>query len=295
MKKLLLASCGVVVAALACDPKLTANTVMVGTLLSTPAIDIPPKLLLANFDGGNPDAGSVIAELGDAGLRIPAQTAAFVFLGRRSGDSFDTNPPTPLDGAKVSLQPEGGTRVELDAQAQGTYGKTASSDSDAGFAYEPGKTYKFVANIEGFDHFGQIDSVPGPEEITQLKDPRGYLDHAANTSFSFTRPDPPAGQDRNLGFVLVYPVNKETGGVKQGQPTYRNVPPTPIDFIKLVALPGQWKQTQVTIPGSAFPVANANFAIIFQTVKVGGPQSDNLFTGSPLLAGTANVALVRTK
>jgi hypothetical protein len=50
----------------------------------------------------------------------------------------------------------------------------------------------------------------------------------------------------------------------------------------------------VTIPGSAFPERDANYLILMQTARLGGPQTENLFIGSAILAGTADVGIVKT-
>ena len=68
-----------------------------------------------------------------------------------------------------------------------------------------------------------------------------------------------------------------------------------MDFLRLVALPADWRAAQVTVPGSAFPLANQTYALVLQAAKLGGPQSDNLFSGSAILAGTAEVGVFRTR
>ena len=83
---------------------------------------------------------------------------------------------------------------------------------------------------------------------------------------------------------------------KQGDPTYTNVPKTPVEFLKLVVAPGKpWQETQVTIPGSAFPDKEKNYVILLQSAKLGGPVGENLFTGSAIIAGTADVGIVKTR
>jgi hypothetical protein len=115
---------------------------------------------------------------------------------------------------------------------------------------------------------------------------------AANTELAFDRADPPSGQERTLGFVTVVPVS-DSG--QQGEPTYTNAPKTPLEFLKLVALPVDWKVKRVVIPGSAFPMSKQTYLVIFQSVRTGGPETENLFLGSALLAGTADIGVVRTQ
>ena len=109
---------------------------------------------------------------------------------------------------------------------------------------------------------------------------------------TFTRPPAQGGKERNLGFVSVFPVDQNG---ERGEPTWTNMPSKPLDFLKLVALPAKWKEDKVTIPGSAFPNADQTYLVVLQAVKLGGPESDNLFSGSALLAGTAEIGVVRTK
>ena len=44
-----------------------------------------------------------------------------------------------------------------------------------------------------------------------------------------------------------------------------------------------------------FPDPDMNYIVVFQSAKLGGPKSDNLFSGSAILAGTADVAIIKTR
>ncbi len=50
----------------------------------------------------------------------------------------------------------------------------------------------------------------------------------------------------------------------------------------------------VTIPGTAFPEKDHNYVIVLQSAKIGGPKSENLFSGSAILGGTADIGIVKT-
>lgn len=303
MRKLSLATAFVAILAapLACNldttsRQIAASHVMVATLLATPPVSIDPAawvgLADAGLDAGLPDAGMTF----DAGvtldggfMTVPAQTAAFVFFGTRTSTSLDTA-PKGIDGAQVSVLPVGGTATELTGSSAGNYSKTSAEDSS--FTYQEGQTYEFRAENGGETFVGEVQSVPALEQIPAFHPAKGYIEQNANASFTFNRPDPPAGKERNLGFVTVYPMSQNGD---RGEPTYTNMPSTPLAFLKLVALPAEWKQTTVTIPGTAFPEAEKNYLIVFQAVKLGGAKSENLFAGSAILAGTAEVGVVRTK
>jgi hypothetical protein len=287
MKRLLLFSAVAVclVAPLACDLEKTANqisaqTVMVGTLLSTPDVAISPEAA-AGFDGGIGRDG------GQSSFTIPGQTVAVLFLGTRKGAN---DVPEGLTGATVSLQINTTQKVSLTADGAGSYSR--SSNGDATLKYQDGATYEFIAEHGGQKFVGQVKDAPAQENIQPLHPTGGVVRMGANTELAFDRADPPAGQERTLGFVTVVPVS-DSG--QQGEPTYTNVPKTPLDFLKLAAVPVDWKQKRVVIPGTAFPMSKQTYMVIFQSVRTGGPQSDNLFLGSALLAGTADVGVVRTQ
>ena len=81
---------------------------------------------------------------------------------------------------------------------------------------------------------------------------------------------------------------------EKGQATYSNVPTSPVEFLQLAATPALFREARVTIPATAFPNPKQTYLVIFQAVRMGGPESDNLFLGSVVLAGTAEVGIVRT-
>lgn len=313
MKKLLLSSavCAVFVFA-ACDlektsNQLQANKVMVAYVLSTPPVTIEP-LALAGFDasffydvdggipawdGGSFDGGSGAAigftADGGRGLTLDGQTGALVFFGNRKDQSL-SSPPDGVPGANVTVTPSGGAVTTLKELGSGNYQKT--SQDDANFKYQPGATYTFAATLNNERFAGTVEDAPPLENISEFHPPKGYIELAAGSAFTFTRPDPPAEQSRNLGFINVFPI--ESNGQK-GDPTYSNVPKTPLDFLKLIAAPAEWRGSPVTIPGTAFPQSQKTYLVVFQSVKHGGPETDNLFSGSALLAGTAEFAIIKTQ
>jgi hypothetical protein len=270
---------------LACDLQKTANqfsaeTVMVGTMLSTPDVPLSPEAV-AGLDGGySPDGGQ-------STITIPGQTAAILFLGTRKGESSS---PEPLTGATVALQINSTQKVALSSDGSGSYSR--SNNSDATLKYQDGATYEFLADHQGQHYVGQVKDAPAKENIPALHPAAGVVRMAANTELAFDRADPPSGQDRTLGFVTVVPVS-DSG--EQGQPTYTNAPKVPLDFLKLVAVPTEWRAKHVVIPGTAFPTTKQTYLVIFQAVRLGSPESENLFLGSALLAGTADVGVVRTQ
>lgn len=288
------------VSATGCDiaKQAQAKTVAVSTILTTPQIDIRAGAIAGNgfdasipqFDGGFDFDGGVSFDAGvflsDAGMVIPPQNLAFVFLGQRQGESL-TTAPTGTPGATAKLVQVGGPTYALEDQGSGNY----ALSPDAGFTYVDNATYQFEFVVTGVTYVAEVKEVPSRENIAEFHPTAGYVELEAGTDFTFIRPDPPQGQDRNFGFVNVFPVSQQG----QGQPTYTNIPMTPLAFLKLIAFPQEWKSTSVTIPGSAFPDKDANYIVVLQSAKLGGPKTDNLFSGSAILAGTADVAIIKTK
>jgi hypothetical protein len=273
-------------APLACDlektgNQLAADTVMVGTLLATPQVEISGSAL-AGYDAGTFGGADGGADV----ISLPAQTAGAVFFGTRNGENSQ---PSGVTGATVTVQPVGGQATELEEDGAGSYSRTSVGEAE--LKYESGATYQFIASRGGTRYVGQVDNAPVQERISVFHPPEGFLRIAANTALAFDRAAVPEGQDRTLGFVTVVPLSA-TGA--QGEPTYTNVPQTPVQFLQLVGLPGPYREARVSIPGSAFPQRNQTYMVIFQAVRLGGAESDNLFLGSALLAGTADVGVVRT-
>lgn len=270
----------------------SARRVMVATLIATPEVVIP-KEAIAGLDGGLalPDAGFPLDggfEL-DGGLSIPAQTAALAFFGERQGDGV-SQPPAPLSGAAMAVQAGEGARKSLTLDpGNGSYSLTSLEDPS--FVYQEGERYRFIATYEFESYVTELAAAPPKERIEGFHPPEGFIRRAAGQNFVFLRPDPPEGQDRELGFITVVPISPAG---ERGEPTWTNVPKDAFGLLKLVTAPGAYKKTELTIPGEAFPERDRNYLILLQTARLGGPQSANLFISSAILAGTAEVGIVRT-
>lgn len=285
----------------ACDLQKTANqisarSVVVATVLATPAVTIKADAIAfdAGFslDASFPDAG-VSIDLSDAGVTVPPQNVVLVFFGQRQGDTLDLA-PTGVTGAQVTLSQVGGPSFPLTETGGGNY---LLAGDDAGFKYASNATYQFTIASANESYVAEVAQVPPEEHIPAFETARGYIDQPANTSLTFVRPEPPPGQKLNLGFVNVFPI--DASGNQAPMPTYTNVPTTPLQFLKLVGdavgAQTEYRAQSVTIPATAFPQAGKNYLIIFQSAKTGGPKSDNLFTGSAIIAGTAAIGIVKTR
>ncbi len=278
-----------------------AKKVIVGTVLHTPPIAVQPEAVAGldanfpSFDGGFPtdsgfgfDAGF----LGDGGpsITVPEQTAVFAYFGTRNGEGLSQDAPTAIPGATMSIQRAGGTELPLKEQGSGTFQLTSTDEPK--LTYEPNGNYLFSAKVEGETFVGIVEAVPAQETIAAFR-PNGktFVELAAGAEFTFARPDPPNGEERHLAFVVVVPIDRNG---KQGEPTYSNVPKTPLEYLKLAVAPSDWKTTTVTVPGTAFPEKDRNYLILLQSAKLGHPKTDNLFIGSAMIAGTADVGIVKT-
>ena len=280
----LLSSSLVLVAACSLFNQATASVVAVATIISTPETEIRGEAV-----AGTPDFDAGIALDGglpfDAGVTVPPQNLVLVYVGNK-GASLDTA-PTGITGATVTLQEVGGPSYTLAEVGEGNYAL-----GDAGFVYKGGATYDFTIVSNNQTYLAEVEGVPVQERVPAFHPAAGYVDLAAGQAFSFNRPEPSAGQQPQLGFITVFPISQSGG---KGDPTYTNVPQTPLQFLKLVVAPSDWTKLQMEIPGTAFPQADTNYVIVLQSAKLGGPKSENLFAGSAILAGTADLAIVKTR
>lgn len=299
MRKLLL-SLGVaalVLAPVACDFEKTGNQIraekmMVAAILATPPIDFDPTAFVefdGGFDGGTFPGADAGFSLDGGVVTVPPQTVSFVFFGERENQSLDS-PPMPIEGATVTVGATGQPAATLQDKGEGKYELTSFEDES--LTYASGETYAFTAQHEGESFVGTVADAPALERIEAFHPPKGFIDHPADASFTFTRPPAMGGTERNLGFVTVFPVGEDG---ERGEPTYTNIPSTPLEFLKLAALPSKWKEGTVTVPGTAFPEPEQTYVLVLQAVKMGSAESENLFTGSAILAGTAEVGIFRTR
>lgn len=318
IRKLLFTVGLIALAISACDlinrtsAQVQAKKVIAATLLHTPAIEVRPEAIagfdagflnqfdaggfdgsIPFFDGGLPfDAGGFLNFDGGFSIIIPEQTAVFGFFGTRNGEGLSQEAPTAIAGATLSLTQKGGSELMLKEVSGNSGTFQLSSNDEKALTYVAKATYTFTARAENQTFVGIVEEVPEEERIEAFHPAnKNFLDLEANADFTFARPDPPNGKERNLAFVLVVPLDREG---KQGEPTYTNVPQTALGLLKLAVAPSEWKTTTVKVPGKAFPEKDKNYLLLLQSAKLGRPDSDNLFLGSALIAGTAEIAIVKT-
>ncbi|HSP81532.1 MAG TPA: hypothetical protein VLQ93_23640 [Myxococcaceae bacterium] len=295
MRRLLLsaAATALLLSPLACDVEKTGNQLvapkmMVGALLSTPSVEFSPAAM-AGLDAGTLPDGGTFGET----VTIPGQTMAFVFFGTRKNEAGQ---PSPIsEGADLRLEIQGESPVSLSGGGQGVYSRTSSSEPDGEIPYRSGASYRFVAAHEGYAHVATVEEAPLQEKLDGLHPSEGYVQHTANQGLTLQRPPVARGETRNMGFVTVFAL--DSNGERGQEPTYTNAPdPTdPLAILQFVAMPEKWTGESVTIPGSAFPQPDSTYLVVFHTANMGGPESDNLFIGSTVLVGTADVGVVHTQ
>ncbi len=271
----------------------TAKAVVAATILSVPSIQVSASALAGAVPGLNgPDGGLAFDggrpldnALADAGLTLPAQSSLTVYFGQRQGDVFSTT-PVGVTGAEVSVAQVPGSSVLLSETGQGNYTLVGTT-----FRYQDNATYEVRVVSQAVNYVARVDEVPALERIEAFHPPSGFVSLASNAAFSFSRPAPTAGKKRTPAFVTVFAVE----GGNKGATTYTTIPSKPVDLLKLVVSPDAFATAEVTVPGSAFPEAGRNYIVMLQSAKLGGPQSDNLFTASTVIAGTADVAIIKTR
>ncbi|MHB1845778.1 MAG: hypothetical protein ACYCWW_13205 [Deltaproteobacteria bacterium] len=243
------------------------------TLLDSPAVPFP--------DGGS--SGSV--------------AVASVFFGARSATDT-TKAPTALPGAAVSLSDSDGAAASCADQGNGDY---LASSLDGGLRYDSGATYTFTVVLDGGTYVA-TGVAPAPEHVTQFAPTftvDGGVPSASFTTvsvgqgFTLTRDPNPDGGPLDIAFVTV---NLITGGSASAQPTYTNVPQTPLALLELVAPGGDgpYRAQSIAVPASAFPQAG-DYLVTLTAVKEGGPQSNNLFALSAVLIGAGTAGILQAQ
>jgi hypothetical protein len=286
MRRLLLcaAIATAILSPLACNlaDQLSAEEVMLGTLFSTPEVTISPAAFLG-ADGGLPDAGPAFT--------LPQQTAALAFFGTRQDEKGQ---PAPIANATLRLETgNAAAAVALESQALGTYSLT-SSGNDGKLRYQPGTDYRFTAVVGSERFTSSVKDAPPVERIEALHPASGYVQHPQGQVLRLQRPAVSPGRERALGFVTVVPVSSDG---QQGRPTYSTVPSPldPLAFLQLLLDTSEQRSATIDIPTSAFPEREATYLVIFQSASLGGPETGNLFFGSALLVGAADIGVVRTR
>ena len=268
----------------------TTSTVTVSTILCAPSFSVPRRALARNgFDAGESwDAweidGGQLEDAVDSGFDMQT-SVVHAFFGQRPYGQLATA-PSGIAGVAVTLSTDGGAWALVD-QGAGAY----ALPPEAGFVYQPGATYALTFASSGTTSVTEVGPAPAPERIPEFHPPASFVVLDAGTPFTFVRPAPADGTERPVAFVEVTPLLDLDGPIT---PTYSDMPKSPLGLLELVAAPGAWRSAAVTIPGDAFPKADHNYVVMFWATTRGWPRSLDLFAGSTVLAGAADVAIIKT-
>lgn len=242
-----------------------ASNVAAVTLLTTPAIPL--------LDGGS----------------LPPASGLSVFFGNLPNIN-SLSAPTPIEGAQVNVDDSQGLSTSCSPQGNGVYLATSVGGS---LTYDPGAAYTFTI-VSGGSTYVANGNAPTPEDVPAFDstspNAQGlpvFARQAAGTDFVLTRNSPTGGK-LNVAFVAVNSLGPD--GSADAKPTWTNLPQTPLGLLQLVVDDNPWRQATVDIPGSAFPAAGL-YLVSLTAVEEGGPSSNDLFLGSPVLIGSASGGL----
>ena len=217
-----------------------------------------------------------------------AETEATIWVGERES-STSTDDPIPVDNADVRITFAGNRLpVPNDSAQSGLY--TLSSRTSADLLYAPA-TYVFEAKLQGEDplddwHGGWVEApaaltteevnfAPAPTRETGLFE--GSFAHPQGQSLTITW-DPNAGR---YAIVTIFRAGEET-------PVFDSTPATAGDAVRfIIGTP----PTEVVVPGEVFQDIGLYAVVIFSADK--GTPDANTFLGSPYIAGTGPVTLLK--
>lgn len=261
-------------AALAAGCNLTNDTVLLATLVQTPA---PPP-----------------------GLGVPVtQTAlAQVYLGQTSITSPSAGDVSPISGATVKLvrTPIGGAPTEfvLAETQPGWYQR----DGDL---YQATATYRFVARVGSDEYWGEVQNAPSAPAMTlpapsstPSTDVYQYNSYGTNmpSPFPVGRTCPPLA----LCDVAFYGVWTVTGTTVSGTPNCTNAPQDVGELLQVAYLNDlPWRVPEFSLDkGACFPVpAPASWPrawLAGLTALKRGTTSGNTSIASVVLVGTSDAA-----
>lgn len=246
--------------------KLTNDTVMVATLLESPA---PPQ--------GFPVTGSPVS-------------AAAVFLGQT--DAGLGSPPsqasmTPISGATVRLIRDGGQSVVSLAEAQpGTY-------EAVGNYYVAGATYRFEARVGSETFWGEVQNAPAA--------PAATVNGAQVVTYTYSQLPANSTLHRNCGGVCdigiygVWPVGGGQSYDGSATPSCDNLPKDAAGILALAFLDDSaWRVPDFTLSKSpCFPALAGGFPngyVVGLAAVKKGTTSGNLSAFSAAMVGSSGAA-----
>ncbi|HUB09385.1 MAG TPA: hypothetical protein VMB50_20445 [Myxococcales bacterium] len=220
----------------------------------------------------------------------PSVTGLSVFFGSVSAATVTSAAPSGIPGATVTATDSAGMHASCLDLGNGTY---VATSIDGGASYDPGASYTFTVALAGQSYVA-TGTAPPPETVPAFETP--YTDGglpvfaqiAAGAGYTLTRA---SASKLAVAFVAV---NALTAGTPSANPTWTNLPQTPLALLQLVVDDSQWRSATVAIPASAFPSPGL-YLVSLTAVNEGSPQSSNLFLGSPVLIGAASAGILQVQ
>lgn len=256
-------------AALAAGCQLTNETVLVATLVQSPA---PPAAFHVS--------GSQI-------------TAAQLYLGKTSASNPSAADVTPVSGATVQLLRDGSSVATLGESSQAGYYQAT------GTYYQAGSTFRFVATVGTDQYWGEVQSVPPAPTMTLP----GTADAGTGLYTYPTYGDVPDPYDIgrgtcsittticNIGLYGVWTVT--SGTFDASAPNCSNEPQSGGELLNLAYLDDTaWRVNPFAAPkATCFPPPGGldSYVVGLSDLKK-GTVSDNLSIASMVLAGTSAAA-----
>lgn len=253
----LLASCAL------CE-QLTADRVVVGTVLKLPELVDPTKI---------------------PPVTLPARVEAVVMFGKVVDDHSDFD---PVSGAELRLfhplAPEG-LELREDPEDPGTY--RLSSVDEPRLVYLPEEEYRVEAH-EGGDRY--VMRVTLPPDAEGPVPPGGKVTaHGRNEPLELEHPDP-----SQLAFVHVARGPDLSSGCSSPvkKKAFTTLPKKASQVLDFVDDDSAWHRDPQVVPGDTFDTCGF-YAVTLSVVSRGYPDTTNLFLGSQLFGGWAGGLLLR--
>ncbi len=254
-------------AALAAGCQLSNETVLVATLVQSPA---PPAALHVS--------GSQI-------------TTAQLYLGKTNVSHPSAADVTPISGATVQLLRDG-TPVETLSESQAGYYQAT------GNSYQAGSTFRFVATVGTDQYWGEVQSVPSAPTMT-LPGTAGGAGLYTYPSYANDVPDPydigrgTCSITTTICNIGLYGVWTATNGFDASAPNCSNEPRSGGELLNLAYLDDTaWRVNPFhASKATCFPPPGGpdSYVVGLSDLKK-GTVSDNLSIASMVLAGTSAAA-----
>lgn len=254
-------------AALAAGCSLTNDTVLVATLVQSPA---PPT--------------------GYSGAQV---TVAQLFLGQTSVTSPSAGDVKPISGATVQIYDNGAPVAVTFSESQPGYYVAGGTPGDN--FYQATHTYRFVARVGSDEYWGEVTNAPSAPALTLPGSPVGdvytYASYSADVPSPYDIGRAPCAGICDIGFYGVWSVPGSTFD-GSATPNCTNAPQDAAALLNFAFLDDTaWRVNPFhAVKATCFPVAAAGTYVVGLTALKKGSTSGNTSIASAVLAGTSDAA-----